>query len=198
MQADCALHLLVFLRLRCIPVAHVSCIIAASITRVVPLVRYVCYILACTLTCLSACRCQPGYFCPSASEQLLCPAGNYCPEQSMDPTPCVPLAPCPPGTASPPFSYTWLVFVIVALLLMLAVYLNVRRVENVQQERAAHAGKHEILNMVCVTHTTCSCQGQDTCHMFLTVHVACLLIRAHTTCPFCSSGSPIQVYKATD
>ena len=96
----------------------------------------------------AACRCKEGFYCPSAAEQLPCPRGHFCTEQSMAPTQCTWLAPCPPGTAHPPFSNVWYIFIIGSALVVFAMYMNVRRVERVQQKRAETAGKHEILNMV--------------------------------------------------
>ena len=93
-------------------------------------------------------RCKEGFYCPSAAEQLPCPRGHFCAEQSMAPTQCTWLAPCPPGTAHPPFSNVWYIFIIGSALVVFAMYMNVRRVERVQQKRAETAGKHEILNMV--------------------------------------------------
>lgn len=47
-----------------------------------------------------------------------------------------------------PFSYTGLLFIIGAAVVTLAFYINVRRVERIQQQRAEAAGRHELLNMV--------------------------------------------------
>jgi hypothetical protein len=66
----------------------------------------------------------------------------------MSPIKCVVLAVCPQGTPVPAFSYMWLVCVVVSVVVMLAFYMNVRRVERIQEQRAEAAGKHEILNMV--------------------------------------------------
>jgi ABC-type multidrug transport system fused ATPase/permease subunit len=66
----------------------------------------------------------------------------------MAPRKCAPLAPCPAGTANPAFSYNFLVFIFAAAVVMLSFYLNVRRVEHIQQSRAMAAGQHEVLNMV--------------------------------------------------
>lgn len=95
-----------------------------------------------------ACRCAPGHYCPSTGEQIVCPKGHFCPEQSMQPTRCVLLAPCPEGTAHPPLSFVLLLFVVMSALVMLAFWLHVLRVARIQQQRAADAGKHEVLNMV--------------------------------------------------
>jgi ABC-type multidrug transport system fused ATPase/permease subunit len=66
----------------------------------------------------------------------------------MGPRKCTVLAPCPAGTANPVLSYNVLVFLLIAAIVMLSFYLNVRRVEHVQQTRAGAAGQHEVLNMV--------------------------------------------------
>ena len=95
-----------------------------------------------------ACRCQGGYYCPSVDQQILCPRGHFCPPQSMAPQRCVVLAPCPPGTTAPIFSFTWILFVAFSAGVMLAVFLNVMRGERIQQQRAERAARHEILNMV--------------------------------------------------
>ena len=59
---------------------------------------------------------QAGSYCPSALQQLTCPSGSFCPQQSSAPQPCSWATYCPAGTTTPRLS--WGAFV--GLLILLA------------------------------------------------------------------------------
>eukprot|EP00892_Ulva_mutabilis_P003872 jgi/Ulvmu1/1857/UM012_0013.1 len=92
--------------------------------------------------------CAPGYYCPSASEQIICPRGSFCPEQSQAPRNCVWLTSCPEGTVRPQLSLGAFVFVAAAAAIMLASFIYVRSAVTGQRARAAEAAEQELLNMV--------------------------------------------------
>lgn len=84
----------------------------------------------------SCCRCAPGYYCPSASEQIICPQGSFCPEQSQRPRSCIWLTSCPEGTVRPTLSLGAFVFVTAAAAIMLASFIYVRSAVAGQRARA--------------------------------------------------------------
>lgn len=84
----------------------------------------------------NCCRCAPGYYCPSTSEQVICPKRSFCPEQSERPRPCIWLTSCPEGTIRPKLSFGAFVFVAAAAVIMLASFVYVRRAVGGQRARA--------------------------------------------------------------
>lgn len=42
--------------------------------------------------------CMQGFYCPTGTEQIICPAGSYCPPGAMQPKPCTGGASCPEGS----------------------------------------------------------------------------------------------------
>ncbi|KAI9902870.1 hypothetical protein N3K66_002222 [Trichothecium roseum] len=53
--------------------------------------------------------CQKGFYCPSGTEKIKCPAGSYCQPGTAEPTPCAVGSYCPKGAFAQVF---WLPFLI--------------------------------------------------------------------------------------
>lgn len=96
---------------------------------------------------LPCCRCLAGHYCPTVDEQIECPAGSFCPEQTVEPRKCPWLTRCPKGTDRPAFSAGIFVFVVAAAIATLLSYLYVLMVGREQDRRAARAGE-QVLSLL--------------------------------------------------
>jgi hypothetical protein len=79
--------------------------------------------------------CEGGYYCPSPSEVVLCPAGSYCKPGAAAPARCPPMTACPAGSAKAALSWTGFVLLAGVLAALWVAWLFATTAIRVQQRR---------------------------------------------------------------
>jgi hypothetical protein len=86
--------------------------------------------------------CEEGYYCPTQSSKVVCPAGSFCPMGSTLPFSCSPLAYCPEGSKFQTNLAGFLAFVLVDLILLIF-FLGKRRKEKDAKATTKQAAKDQ-------------------------------------------------------